>query len=266
MASRRAASALQSLDEVRYRRALQYLQQQGAVVSLTQVRVGARQSGTFPSILIGQGWRGREEDLDRLESLAKYRRTDEPQKWMVDLQGNGVTDSWIERIKTLGNVAVVRVRSTRVTDAAIGALKEMPDLQVLQVMYTPLTDGVVPHLESLKNLVHIELYGTQLSPTAASRLREHLVGVDVDIRQGGFLGIGCEDNPCRILTIRPGTAAATAGLQIGDVLTHYNDHPVKTMDELTALISQNAAGDKVQLVVLRGEQRLVKEVVLGQWD
>jgi serine protease Do len=60
--------------------------------------------------------------------------------------------------------------------------------------------------------------------------------------------------------------AATAGFQAGDVVLSYNQQPVQTMEELTRLIGQNVAGDKVTMELLRDGEKLTKEVVLGKWD
>jgi serine protease Do len=69
-----------------------------------------------------------------------------------------------------------------------------------------------------------------------------------------------------VTIIRPGSVAATAGFQAGDVVLSYNQQPVQTMEELTRLIGQNVAGDKVTMELLRDGEKLTKEVVLGKWD
>lgn len=265
-ASRRAATAVQALDEVRQRRAQQLLEQQGAVFSMTQVQIGPRISQPYPSILIGESWRGRVEDLERLAWITKFRALEDAQPWMIALQGPKVTDAWVERLKTLENVRVVQLKSASISDQAMAHLKEMPELQFLEILYNPITDAGLPDLASLKSISRIKLYGTRVTPAAVQQLQQQLVGVDIDYRRGGFLGIGCEDNPCRVTTVREGTAAATAGLQMGDIVTRYNGQPVRTMDELTALIAQNSAGETVQIEVLRDGEQVVVDVVLGEWE
>ena len=37
------------------------------------------------------------------------------------------------------------------------------------------------------------------------------MGVDIDIRRGAFLGIGCDDDPCRISTLQPESAGRSRG-------------------------------------------------------
>ena len=50
----------------------------------------------------------------------------------------------------------------------------------------------------------------------------------------------------------PGAAAATAGLQTGDVIVAINDEPVDTLIDYTALLRQHAPGDTIEVVIHRG--------------
>jgi hypothetical protein len=265
-ASRRAVTAVQALDEVRQQRAQQFLEQAGAVISLTQVQVGERISQPFPSVLIGPSWRGQAADLERLTWITNLQQPDGPQMWLIAMQGPQVTDACVRRLENLRNVRAVQLKSTAISDGALASLAKIADLQFLELLYNPITDDALSHLAALKNVSRIKLYSTRTSGKAVQQLQDRLPGVEIDFRRGGFLGIGCEDNPCRISMVREGTAAAAAGLQVGDVVTKYNSRPVKTMDELTAAIAQDAAGDAVQLEVQRDGQLLVEEVVLGQWE
>jgi putative serine protease PepD len=73
--------------------------------------------------------------------------------------------------------------------------------------------------------------------------------------ENGEVGTGA-----RIERVEPGSAAADAGLQVGDVVTAVGDRPVTT---LTAAVRSQAPGEDVELTVRRaGESRTV-EVTLG---
>jgi S1-C subfamily serine protease len=76
--------------------------------------------------------------------------------------------------------------------------------------------------------------------------------------QNGDVGTGAE-----IVSVEQGSAAAEAGLQVGDVVTAVGDRPVTTSTELTAAVRSNAPGDKVELTVRRGDQTRTAEVTLG---
>ena len=263
-ASRRAASAMVAINDVRRRRAQQYLEQLGAVIAVSQLQVDDFSRHPFPSIRLGKSWRGTTKDLEQLRWLTS-KANPEAVKWLITLSGKQVTDEWLEPISKLNHVAAIHANSTNITDRGVAKLKSLADLQFVELLYSPVSNDSIEHLRSLKALARVKFYGTEVTREAANQFRDDTLAVAVDFRKGGFLGIGCEDNPCRITQVRPQTAAAQAGLQFGDVITHYNGTAINTMDELTALISENEAGDSVKLSVLRGPKQLKSEVVLGQW-
>jgi S1-C subfamily serine protease len=76
--------------------------------------------------------------------------------------------------------------------------------------------------------------------------------------QNGDIGTGAE-----IVSVEPDSAASTAGLQPGDVVTAVGDRPVTTSTELTAAVRSHSPGEKVDLTVRRGEQTRTAEVTLG---
>jgi putative serine protease PepD len=67
----------------------------------------------------------------------------------------------------------------------------------------------------------------------------------------------------RIETVEPGSAAADAGLQPGDVVTAVGDRPVTTSTELTAAVRSQAPGEEVTLTVRRGDETRTVELTLG---
>ena len=89
---------------------------------------------------------------------------------------------------------------------------------------------------------------------------------EIDFRAGGFLGVACTDNPCRINHVQDNTAAARAGFRINDVIVSYNGQAVNSMDELIRAIAQHGVGEKVSVEVERDGNRFTRELVLGKWD
>jgi S1-C subfamily serine protease len=76
--------------------------------------------------------------------------------------------------------------------------------------------------------------------------------------QNGDVGTGAE-----VVSVEADSAAAAAGLQVGDVVTAVGDRPVTTSTELTAAVRSQAPGEKVELTVRRGDQTRSAEVTLG---
>ncbi|WP_424952799.1 S1C family serine protease [Deinococcus sp.] len=88
----------------------------------------------------------------------------------------------------------------------------------------------------------------------------------------GRLGVSTQpvrlaDGAVALLTvgIEPGSAAATAGLLVGDVLRSWNEAPLQSGDELLVQVL-GAAGQTVTLGVTRGAARLELSVTVGEAD
>lgn len=102
------------------------------------------------------------------------------------------------------------------------------------------------------------------------------IGLAVDIAErliagepveAGFLGVS-GTNPTTgpagalVTEVVPGSPAADAGLQEGDLVTAVDDDVVRQMSDLAARIRARQPGDQVTIEVLRDDQRLRFDVVL----
>jgi hypothetical protein len=264
--SRRASAALQAIHEMRYHRAQLQLANQGAVFSLTAVQVALGVRDGFPSVKFGGNWHGSPADFAHIAWITGFRSEETDDKWMIIIEDQTMSDEWLDRIAALQNVSVLKFKSVRLSDGAITKLAAMPDLEILEVLYSPLSDASIEQLAALPRIARLRLIGTQITSGGIERLRQLAAQTDIDYRTGGFLGISCNDNPCRITLVQPNSAAAAAGFRVDDVITRYNDQPVQTMDELTRLISQNLVGDKVAIEIQRNDEHIIQEVELGAWD
>jgi S1-C subfamily serine protease len=63
--------------------------------------------------------------------------------------------------------------------------------------------------------------------------------------------------------ITPGSPAAAAGIQPGDIITAIGDTAIDTEHPLNAVLAQSGPGDTITLSVLRGGQTLTIDVTLG---
>jgi putative serine protease PepD len=66
-----------------------------------------------------------------------------------------------------------------------------------------------------------------------------------------------------VATVEPGSAADKAGIQVGDVVTKFQDLTISDPNQLTAAVREQAAGATVKVTVLRGGQAKVLDVTLG---
>jgi hypothetical protein len=83
-----------------------------------------------------------------------------------------------------------------------------------------------------------------------------------------FMGVGATkkwpDKPgLEIGNVVPGSGAAKAGIQIGDVIIQVNDTDMNELDDLLKIISEHKVGDTLKVKIQRGDEQRDVEIVLG---
>jgi putative serine protease PepD len=66
-----------------------------------------------------------------------------------------------------------------------------------------------------------------------------------------------------VATVEPNSAAAKAGIQVGDVVTGFNDLAISEPNQLTAAVREQAANANVKITVLRNGKEQTLDVTLG---
>ncbi|WP_461187204.1 S1C family serine protease [Arthrobacter sp. Z4-13] len=66
-----------------------------------------------------------------------------------------------------------------------------------------------------------------------------------------------------VATLEPDSAAAKAGIKVGDVITKFNDLAIGEPEQLTAAVREQSAGSEVRITVLRGGAEQTLDVTLG---
>ncbi|MDQ0677719.1 putative serine protease PepD [Arthrobacter pascens] len=66
-----------------------------------------------------------------------------------------------------------------------------------------------------------------------------------------------------VATVESGSAAAKAGIKVGDVVTRFNDLTISDPNQLTAAVREQAGGSTVKITVLRNGQEQTLDVTLG---
>jgi serine protease Do len=96
----------------------------------------------------------------------------------------------------------------------------------------------------------------------------------------GYLGVGIEvitrekadalglDRPAGALVnrVEPGSAAAEAGIEVGDVIVEFNGTELDVFSELPPLVGMVRPGTEVSLVVSRWGEEITKQVSIKQLD
>jgi len=120
------------------------------------------------------------------------------------------------------------------------------DLQrrIYRVKGSPVSDAAVEQLEQAG--FHVEPRGARLGVTNSM-----FAGVEVE---------GCEVGP-----VKPGSPAEKAGILERDVIVGFGDQDVKDFQDLIELLKGTEPGQKVTLVVRRGDDTLNVPVELDDW-
>ena len=129
-------------------------------------------------------------------------------------------------------------------------------------------------LGRMRGIERLELYGTKADDAAVATLRERLAPAHIDYRKGAKLGVAGTPGvigPCILNHVQEGSAAARAGVQMGDVVLEIDGVPVHTFEALTERVGRREPGEKIEMRIERATpggppQRFTRTVELGGWE
>lgn len=249
-AGRLASSAEAAIDEVREHRAGEArttLASAGVFVGMDEFAISAI-SRPRMIVQIDENWRGDIESLQWLRWLkgVEYAR----------VKGSAVRRDVLQHITQVPGLKSLAIVDAKVDDATLEPLQEMARIHSLEFRYVPLTDEQGDQIAALPIRVSLNLMGTGISPQRVESMRSALPGLQIDHRQGGFLGVTCLDSiePCAINGVLPNSAAEEAGLIKGDVIVRIGDTEVNRFKDLQNAINQHPPGDEVEVKYRRGDK------------
>ncbi|MBP3509563.1 S1C family serine protease [Oscillibacter sp.] len=137
-------------------------------------------------------------------------------------------------------VGIVSAKYSSYSNSSVEGLGfAIPINDVFAMIQDIMTNGYIT------NKPYLGITGGSMTEQMAAQYR-------YDIKEGVF-----------VYSVEEGKAAEKAGLQMGDVITKVDSHDIKTMEDLTAVKKQYAAGDTSTLTVYRGGQTITVELT---WD
>ena len=137
-------------------------------------------------------------------------------------------------------VGIVSAKYSSYSNSSVEGLGfAIPINDVFAMIQDIMTNGYIT------NKPYLGITGGSMTEQMAAQYR-------YDIKEGVF-----------VYSVEEGKAAQKAGLQMGDVITKVDDHDIKSMEDLTAVKKQYAAGDTSTLTVYRGGQTITVELT---WD
>jgi hypothetical protein len=256
----RATTLLEAIAEIRRSEAVDRLTRLGAKFNTKQMLIGPAFLPAAYAVEIGPEWRGEEDDLKLLALLDELR--------MVTFSGDKVTDAWLTEVAAVPSVQSLKIKKAKVTSAGIEQLKRLKELYVLELYYFGIDDAVLRPLADMRQLSVVRLYGTKVSKEGGAKLAFDLATTKIDIRRGGFLGIGVEPHPlgCMIMRVEEKSVAAKAGLSEGMVLTSISGERPTSFEDLTRMIGRFEPGQEITLQIYSSGDRETLKLKLGEWE
>jgi len=132
---------------------------------------------------------------------------------------------------------------------------------------TAIGDDVAKLFEAKEKIAFLQLIETKVSPAAVDAIKARHPNTTVYMRNKALLGVSAANRPGGVLVqrVQQGTAAAAAGIVEGDIIATIDGQPLPDFDRLTVRIAQHQPGDKIDIEILRGEQKKKISVTLGSW-
>ncbi len=256
-----ARSAMEEVRELRSEQAARVLTAAGVFIGERYFSIAASQN-MLNIVEIGNTWSGDVKTLQWLE-------------WIDDASHVRVTGKAL-RGDVLSNVVKMpRLEAIAMTDAEAGVADEvfsslaaMSRIESLDIRYVALTAQQGEIISQLPIRTSLTLMGTGIEADAVEKIRTRLAGLEIQYRQGGFLGVSCYpgEQICRINVVHENTAAFEAGLLFGDVVVGVGGSDIGSFKDLQSVVNRHSAGDEVEIRYLRAGKLLRVKVRLKRLE
>ncbi len=129
-------------------------------------------------------------------------------------------------------------------------------------------DGAVKLFAERDKLSHLQLRDTNVTPAAVDAIKKDHPDATIYMRNDALLGVAAQNHPqgAMVQHVERESAAATAGILPGDVITSLDGQPLPDFDRLTVRIAQHRPGDTIDVEVLRGDETKKLSATLGSWS
>lgn len=144
-----------------------------------------------------------------------------------------------------------------------GNLIGMPTLNAIDTEFNTPANGLgfaIP-VNRIRFIAQQIIADGHVSHTGRSILGVTVTNVDQSIAAQNHLSV---TSGTLVVNVSSGGPAASAGLKAGDVIVQLGDAPVRSLNDLSAILLQHKPGDTVTLKIYRGSQQLTLNVTLGE--
>ncbi len=254
-----ARAALEEIRRDRQSQALTRLAAAGIQVDYRDFVIDSR-SMHAKVLLIDKAWKGDPEVLRWL-------------RWVKDvenavIEGNAVRHEVILQVVRMPALRSIVMREATLRDDVFSPLSTLSRIDQLEFRYIPLTVEDAEKIAKLPLRVSLSLMGTGLPVEGAQMLRAAVPGIKLAYKQGGFLGVICNQfsQRCQVDNVKPGSAAAKAGVEAGDVVIQIGDAKINSFDDLQIQVGSHYAGDEIEITYDRFGEIMKTKARLGRLD
>ena len=256
-----ARSAMEEVRDSRFQQATRALTAAGVLLRERNFTVSALRE-SLEVAEIGNEWNGDVKALQWLEWIDNTRN--------VHVNGKALRGDVISNVVKMPKLLAIAMTDGEagVSDEVFSALELMERIESLDVRYVALTERQGEIISRLPIRKSLNLMGTGIKKDAVENIKRKLAGLDIQYRQGGFLGVSCypDTQICSINRVHENTAAFEAGLLFGDVIVGVGESPVGSFTDLQAAVNLHRAGDEVEIRYRRGGKLLKVNVRLKRLE
>jgi hypothetical protein len=147
------------------------------------------------------------------------------------------------------------------------AIAELDQQQYFRLEGSAINDDVAKMFAEKERLGCLQLQNTKVTPEAVDLVKAKHPNATVYMRNQALLGVSAENHASGVMVVmvQPGSAAANAGIVVGDIVAKIDGHKLPDFDRLTARIAQHQVGDKIDVEVIRQGETIPLKVELGTW-
>lgn len=254
-----ARAALQEIRRDRQSQAMTRLVAAGIQIGFRDFVIDSR-SIHAEVLLIDKAWKG---DPNVLRWLRWVNFVEN-----AVIEGESVREEVLRQVVRMPALRTIVLRESTIQDDVFGPLSTLSRIDQLEFRYIPLTVEDAKKIAELPLRVSLSLMGTGLPVDGAQMLRTELPGIRLAYKQGGFLGVICNQfsQRCQVDNVKPGSAASVAGIQPGDVVIQIGEAKINSFDDLQIQVGSHYAGDEIEIIYDRFGEIMKTKARLGRLD
>ncbi|TWT67078.1 PDZ domain (Also known as DHR or GLGF) [Allorhodopirellula solitaria] len=236
----RAKVAINEVRDVRRAQAVELLGAEGVFIGIADTTIGSI-SQQRRIVEVDDGFQGDPAVLGLLQWVDNID--------YVRVKGTSIQKNVLSGVVQMPDLRTLLLLEGELDASELAQLGDIAELRHLELRYVPMNGELIDQLATLPIRVSLTLNGTSAPVERVTALQQAVPGLEIVFKQGGFLGVKCDNNlsECLILEVVPGQAAERAGLMPGDVVVEIDGTTVKKFKDLQKAIDAHLPGTEINI-------------------